>query len=93
MKLMPCPDCDYRVTQKGHLHRHIQAVHKGVKFPCEDCESTFTLIGNLQRHIKTVHKGVKFQFIKVLEFHVQIVNQHLQGKVTFRYTSNQFIKL
>ena len=67
MKLMSCPDCDcdYRVTHKGHLQRHIQEVHKGVKFPCEDCESTF---------------------------HVKIVSQHLLRKVTFRYTSDQFIK-
>ena len=27
----PCPQCEYKATQKGSLQRHIKSIHEGQK--------------------------------------------------------------
>ena len=51
-KTRPCDQCEYVVTQKGQLKRHVMAKHGPERFECGLCEQKFTLKESLQRHVK-----------------------------------------
>ena len=76
----PCPQCEYKATEKGHLQRHIKSVHEGQKFQCSQCEYKATFKGSLQRHIMSVHR------MKVKSSNVHNVNMKQLRKETFRCT-------
>ena len=52
-----CQICHRGFTQEGNVHRHISAVHDGVKnFLCLVCDRAFSLKDTLMKHIFNVHK-------------------------------------
>uniref|UniRef100_A0A7S1XFL3 C2H2-type domain-containing protein n=1 Tax=Compsopogon caeruleus TaxID=31354 RepID=A0A7S1XFL3_9RHOD len=56
-KKIPCPDCDKRFSQKGHLASHIAIIHRRERpFRCEVCPSSFGTSSNLRRHCRMVHE-------------------------------------
>ena len=54
-------ECDYQVTQKGHLVRHQKSVHLGQKFQCPECIYQATRKDSLVTHQQSVHMGKRFQ--------------------------------
>ena len=43
------------LTWKGHLKKHIQSQHKGIKYPCGLCDKELTSKDHLNTHVKSVH--------------------------------------
>ena len=55
-----CNLCDTSFSQKRHLNRHIESVHKGIKpFKCKYCDASFSQKENLRGHIESVHERKK----------------------------------
>ena len=54
---LACPHCDYRVTQKGSLKRHLRR-HTGEKpFECAYCDYATANSGDLTKHLRTHTTG------------------------------------
>ena len=62
MKAFKCKNCDYKTTQKGHLKKHIESVHEGIKpankFKCNICDYETVQNSKLKKHINSVHEGI-----------------------------------
>ena len=45
-------------TEKGHLRKHIKAIHEGVSYSCDfpGCCKSYNRKDNLDAHRKTAHK-------------------------------------
>ena len=56
----PCPQCEYKSTQKSSLRTHIKSIHEGQKIPCTYCEYKGTAKHHLKIHIRSVHEGQRF---------------------------------
>ncbi len=55
-----CPECQQHFSQKHHLDRHIDGVHKKLRpFPCDSCDKAFLTKRDLDRHVDAVHKKIK----------------------------------
>jgi len=55
-----CIECDTQFSKKCNLRKHIQSVHKGVKYACTQCDYQGTQEGNLKIHIQSKHEGIKY---------------------------------
>ena len=49
---------DYKATEKGHLLRHIESIHEGIRYPCDQCEYKATQRENLRTHINSIHESI-----------------------------------
>lgn len=55
-----CVKCDYKCSTKGHLTRHVKAVHDKIQdVECKTCDYKCSDNSNLARHIKQVHDKIK----------------------------------
>jgi len=52
-----CDKCPYSSAQAGHLRRHRNAKHEGIRFQCNLCENSFSIKNTLTRHVENIHKG------------------------------------
>jgi DNA-directed RNA polymerase subunit RPC12/RpoP len=52
-----CDKCSYSSTQAGHLRRHKNAKHEGIRYQCSLCEKSFSIKDGLTRHVENIHKG------------------------------------
>jgi len=50
-----CAECEYSVDTRGSVSRHINTVHKGLRYPCDQCEYKATRTHHLKRHKQRVH--------------------------------------
>ena len=55
-----CEQCNQTYHDRSTLNRHIQSVHKGIKYVCEHCDYQGTTTSNLKHHIQSKHEGVKY---------------------------------
>ena len=39
------------------LRKHIEAVHRGIKYKCDTCSKEFSETKTLKQHIKAIHEG------------------------------------
>jgi len=83
----PCDKCPYRATQPGHLRRHQNAKHNGIRHKCDHCDSTFSIKHTLTRHVESRHKGIlfpcpqcKFEATRMSHLRDHIQNKHLKLK-------------
>lgn len=60
-EIVTCEYCDEKI-KRASLNRHINNLHKGVKYICEHCQKSYTLLQNLKHHIIKHHMGQKFEF-------------------------------
>ena len=44
----------------GHLKKHIESIHEGVRYPCDQCDYRATEKGNLKRHEMFKHRWCAF---------------------------------
>eukprot|EP00088_Acartia_fossae_P045061 TRINITY_DN4817_c0_g1_i7.p1 TRINITY_DN4817_c0_g1~~TRINITY_DN4817_c0_g1_i7.p1 ORF type:complete len:703 (-),score=122.26 TRINITY_DN4817_c0_g1_i7:114-2222(-) len=60
LKEVKCTEsgCDYSTTNKQCLEKHIDKVHKGIRWPCSQCDFVGLYASSLNRHIKIEHKGI-----------------------------------
>ena len=59
-KPLKCNFCDYQSSRKGHINRHIRAVHENLKpFECDVCYRSFATESNLGIHKASVHEKIK----------------------------------
>ena len=42
----PCPQCEYKATEKGSLQKHIKSIHEGQKLPNKLQKDLETLLSN-----------------------------------------------
>ena len=88
-RVFECPRCDKVFGEKGHLNKHISAVHDKLrKFKCHLCDSTFTDSTPLRVHLKRhkadrVNKQFKctfcdksFKIDDELRVHVKHIHTH-----------------
>ena len=61
-----CLFCNAIFSQKGHLKRHEDSIHKKIKFDCQDCGNQYNRKETLTSHINNVlkEKGMKTVFTK-----------------------------
>ena len=55
-----CDKCPYNSAQAGHLKRHQNAKHEGIRHQCNLCEKSFSIKDALTRHVESKHKGKTF---------------------------------
>ena len=77
-----CPECSYVARSQGTLFRHIQAVHRGVRFTCHLCDFVTIDKGSLKRHISGQHEGVrhKCDFCDYENAQIGNVKKHIETK-------------
>ena len=65
----PCqePDCDYKGKKRNYLTKHVDSVHKKIKFSCKDCDYKAANKG------KVAFTGIPKQFIQEKHFNVKTV--------------------
>jgi DNA-directed RNA polymerase subunit RPC12/RpoP len=51
-----CQECDKKFTRKDSLTRHLQSLHKSIKFKCSKCGKKFSRPNNLKQHIRLCSK-------------------------------------
>ena len=56
----PCAQCDYKVSTKSRLSRHIKSKHEGIKYPCDQCNFKATRKYHLLTHFKSKHEGITY---------------------------------
>ena len=55
-----CEKCSYIAKIASNLHRHVNAVHEGLrKFACLQCDQKFTSKQHAAEHMKRVHDNIK----------------------------------
>ena len=47
--------CDYKANFAGHLKKHRESIHEGVRYPCDQCDYRATEKGNLKKHDNSKH--------------------------------------
>jgi len=57
-----CSQCDKNYKVKAELKKHIDIIHKGVKYPCPTCSDVLSSSQSLKRHIRTVHETLEKNF-------------------------------
>ena len=79
---LPCQECDFVARSQGTLFRHIQSVHRGVRFTCEYCDFVTIDKGSLKRHVNGQHKGLKHKcdFCDYENAQIGNVKKHIQTK-------------
>ena len=77
-----CSECPYVARSQGTLFRHIQAVHRGVRFTCHLCDFVTIDKGSLKRHISGQHEGVrhKCDFCDYENAQIGNVKKHIETK-------------
>ena len=40
----------------GHLKKHRESIHEGVRYPCDQCDHKATVKGNLKKHRMAKHQ-------------------------------------
>ena len=48
-----CDECSKVFRSKGHLKRHKESIHWGVRYYCQSCNTGFSQPGNITRHTST----------------------------------------
>ena len=56
-----CDHCSFKSRYKSNLLKHIETIHKDIKFPCSACEFISNRQDNLKRHISTIHVDSKYK--------------------------------
>ena len=79
---LPCQECTFVVRSQGTLFKHIQSVHRGVRFTCEYCDFVTIDKGSLKRHVNDQHKGLKHKcdFCDYENAQIGNVKKHSQTK-------------
>ena len=77
-----CPECDYMARSQGTLFRHIQAVHRGVRYYCKLCDFVTIDKGSLKRHVNGQHEGIKHKcdFCEYENAQIGNVKKHIETK-------------
>jgi len=82
-----CDKCSYSSAQAGHLRRHKNAKHEGIRYQCNLCETSFSSKDTLARHVGNKHKGSMFPCpqckyetprMSVLRDHIRIKHLNLK---------------
>ncbi|KAL3276060.1 hypothetical protein HHI36_020786 [Cryptolaemus montrouzieri] len=77
-----CSYCEYQTPYRGHLNKHINAVHFGIKrHKCNQCDYQSSAKQNLQRHIN-IHGGIKNHECSHCDFRTterSKLKQHIDG--------------
>ena len=55
-----CSECEFQTAYKEALQKHVDTVHRNVRYPCDQCDYKATQKGSLRIHIRAQHEGVKF---------------------------------
>jgi uncharacterized Zn-finger protein len=87
-KEFKCDICDQAFSQKSHLNRHVNTVHKKLtRISCDLCDCSSYLRTTLEIHSKAVHLGKKehkcdicdnaFSLKNSLKTHVNTVHKNL----------------
>ena len=86
----PCPECDYKSTQRGSLQTHIKSIHRSEKtFQCAHCTYKATQKGNLKTQIKSIHEGERFSCPvcdykarkDTLQAHIKSIHRGIRGTI------------
>ena len=52
---LDCDSCNYTTPKLGHLKRHKESVHDGIKYECDVCDHKFSRKDKLKEHQKRKH--------------------------------------
>lgn len=79
---LACSECDYMAKSQGTLFRHIQAIHRGVRFHCKLCDFVTIDKGSLKRHVNGQHDGIKHKcdFCDYENAQIGNVKKHIETK-------------
>ena len=51
---------DYKTAGKPYLKRHIQSLHKGIRYQCHQCDYKAAEKYYLRKHMKSIHEGILY---------------------------------
>jgi KRAB domain-containing zinc finger protein len=79
---LACLECTFTARSQGTLFRHVQSVHRGIRFTCEYCDFVTIDKGSLKRHVNGQHKGLKHKcdFCEYENAQIGNVKKHIQTK-------------
>ena len=55
---VPCKICGKEFS-KTAIKKHVEAVHKGVRYKCPHCEKDYSAQSDMAAHVRAVHEGIK----------------------------------
>ena len=85
-KKFPCDRCSYITVHRGHIEKHIKAVHMKIKdHVCGDCGYASSNKYNLTQHRMQVHKVGEKKFRCELCPYKSYLKQSLMGHLTRRH--------
>ena len=58
--IFKCELCSSTFTVKSSLEKHINSIHKKIRYNCDHCDKSYTQRQNLTFHVLKVHKGVRY---------------------------------
>ena len=79
-----CDKCPYSSAQAGHLKRHRNAKHEGIRYQCNLCEKSFSIKNVLSRHVESIHKGTTIPCPQC-EYEtprMAVLRNHIKGRMT-----------
>ena len=59
--MFKCDHCDYRANLRTSIVRHIEIVHKLIRYPCKECPFRAHQKAHLLEHVEAIHEGVIYQ--------------------------------
>ena len=79
---IPCQECEFMARSQGTLFRHIQSVHRGVRYYCKLCDFVTIDKGSLKRHVNGQHEGIKHKcdFCDYENAQIGNVKKHIETK-------------
>ena len=57
--MLDCQDCGKQFTQKDKLTKHINSIHKGIKYKCKQCDKEYKTASHRSTHVKSLHHEQK----------------------------------
>ena len=56
-----CNQCDFVSSTSGTLTRHVNVVHKGVRWSCKVCDYVANVKCSMIRHVQSIHLGWRYK--------------------------------
>ena len=80
-----CQECEKTFSGRNRnqkLSRHVDAIHRGIKYKCKQCPKEYTQTEHLKKHVEAIHGGIKYRCQQCPKEYNQSENLKTHVKIT-----------